>query len=212
MQLSGSLLDHLGGLEKNNLSNLVQHLGQNDEPEHDYPTSYYYNTEEFISQIPKDESIFSVITLNIECLSAKFDKLCAFLQVLSNANIHPSAITIQETWLPENFNYSLYSIPGYNAIYQGYICGKKGGLITYVEDRFIINKRNIYTPSRHWEGLFVDIMHDNLPKKITLGNIYRPPRDNNSNRQIDYFLEPISSILELVSNEKSNVLWCGTLT
>ena len=125
MQSSGSLLDHLGGLEKNNLSDILYHLGQNKEPEHDYPTSYYFDTDEFISQIPKKESIFSVISLNIQCLSAKFDQLCAFLQLLSNANIHISVITIQETWLPENFDYSLYSIPGYNAIYQGYICGKK---------------------------------------------------------------------------------------
>ena len=74
----------------------------------------------------KTTQFFSVISLNIECLSAKFDKLCAFLQVLSDSNIHFSAIAIQETWTPENFDYSFYySIPGYNAICQGYVCGKK---------------------------------------------------------------------------------------
>ena len=72
------------------------------------------------------------MTLNIECLSAKFDKLCAFIQVLSNSNVHFSAIAIQETWLSENCNYALYDIPGYNSIYQGYHCGRKGGLIIYV--------------------------------------------------------------------------------
>ena len=125
MESSTSLLDHLGGLDKNNLSNIIQHLGNNEEPEHNYPTSYYFDIEDYIAQIPKNDSIFSVLSLNIECLSAKFDKLCAFLQVLSDSNIHFSAIAIQETWIPENFDYSFYSIPGYNAIYQGYVCGKK---------------------------------------------------------------------------------------
>ena len=86
---------------------------------------------------------------------------------------------------------------------------KKGGLITYVEEKFTINKRNLYTPSIHWEGLFIDIMHDNLPQKITIGNIYRPPRDNNSNKQIEYFLVPISSIIEEIAKENSNVLCSG---
>ena len=211
MESSTSLLDHLGGLDKNNLSNIIQHLGNNEEPEHNYPTSYYFNIEDYISQIPKNDSIFSVISLNIECLSAKFDKLCAFLQILCDSNIRFSAIVIQETWLPENFDYSFYSIPGYNAIYQGYVCGKKGGLITYVEEKFTISRRNLYTHSRHWEGLFIDIMHDNLSKKIILGNIYRPPRDNNSNKQIDLFLEPMSSILEDISKENSNIICIGNM-
>ena len=70
MQSSAPLLDHLGGLEKNNLSAILQHVGQNDEPEHAYPTSYYFDTDEFISQIPKNDTIFSVMTLNVE--SGKF--------------------------------------------------------------------------------------------------------------------------------------------
>ena len=80
---------------------------------------------------------------------------------------------------------------------------------TYVEDKFIVSKRDLYTPSKHWEGLFINIMHENLTKEIILGNIYRPPRDNNSNKQIKYFLEPMSSIIELISKENSNVICCG---
>ena len=112
------------------------------------------------------------MTLNIECLSAKFDKLCAFIQVLSNSNVHLSAIAIQETWLSENCNYALYDIPGYNSIYQGYHCGRKGGLIIYVPDKFITSKRDLYSPSRHWEGLVIDIAHDDLPKKKLHYSIY----------------------------------------
>ena len=208
MQTSHTLLQHVGGIDENNLNTILQHLGRNDEPDHSYPTSYYVDTDAFVSQIPKSESVFSMLTLNIQCLSAKFDKLCAFLQELSNANIHFSAIAIQETWLPENFNYALYDIPGYNAISQGYICGKKGGLIIYLQEKFTYSQRNIYTPSKHWESLIIDVMHDDLLKKITLANIYRPPRENNSNRSIDNFLEPMASIIEILSRENSTLL-CG---
>ena len=166
MQSSNSLLDHLGGLDKNNLSNILHHLGHNKEIEHSYPTSYYFDIEGFISQIPKNDSIFSVISLNIECLSAKFDRLSAFLQILSDSNALPSAFTIQESWLPADFDYSFYSLPGYNIIHRGYVCGKKGGLVTYIDEKFTINKRNLYNHSKHWEGLFIDIMHESLPKKL----------------------------------------------
>ena len=209
MTLSSSLLENVGGLDRNNLSTIIQHLGISDELEHSYPTSEYLDIDAFISQMPKTESIFSIFTLNIECLSAKFDKICALLQVLSDSNIYFSAIAIQETWLPENFDYSLYTIPGYNAIHHGYTCGKKGGLITYVNERFTISKRDLYKTSNHWEGLIIDIMHDDLPKKITLANIYRPPRDNNSNKSVQYFLEPMSTLIETISNENSLFFCCG---
>ena len=53
MQSSGSLLDHLGGLEKNNLSTILHHLEHNKETEHSYLTSHYFDIDGFISQIPK---------------------------------------------------------------------------------------------------------------------------------------------------------------
>ena len=113
------------------------------------------------------------LTLNIECLSAKFNHFCAFLQELSNANFHFSAITIQETWLSKEFNFSLYDIPGYTAIYQGYICGKKGGLVTYVQDKFTTSIRDLYEPSKHWESLIINTMHNYLPNEITIANIVK---------------------------------------
>ena len=58
MQLSNSLLDHLGGLDINNLSTILQHADINDEVEHHYPTSHYVNVDTFITQMPKIESIF----------------------------------------------------------------------------------------------------------------------------------------------------------
>ena len=86
---------------------------------------------------------------------------------------------------------------------------KKGGLITYVLESFSITKRDLYLASEHWEGLTIDIMHDYLPKKVTLSNIYRPPRDNNSNRSVEKFLEPMASLVEKLSRENSFFFCCG---
>ena len=49
-------------------------------------------------------------------------------------------------------------------------------------------ERNIYTRSGTWEGLFFDITSDNYVNEITLGNIYRPPKDNNNNTNIETFI------------------------
>ena len=52
-----------------------------------------------------------------------------------------------------------------------------------------------------WEGFFFNISSDNI-KTLTLGNIYRPPRDNNSNTNIEFFYwnsDPLFSYLVMKS-------------
>ncbi len=140
------------------------------------------------------QSKFTLLSLNVECLSAKFDKLVAFISILTDNKIQFDAINLQETWLPDadKTNYSLFELPGYKLIPQGYRCGRKGGLITYLREHYTYTIRNDYKNSNHWEGLFIDITSESLTKKLTLGNIYRPPRDNYSNHSIDNFLLPIA--------------------
>ena len=209
MQASSEVLGHVGGFEKNNLDAILKLLDQNEEQEHSYPPSYYVDIDEFISKIPQNEATFPILTLNIQCLSAKFDNLCAFLHELSNHSFFFGAICIQETWLPGNFDYDLFQIPGYQTISQGYICGQKGGLIIYLQDHFTYTKRDLYVHSQHWEGLFIDVHHDDLSEKVTIANVYRPPRDNNSNKSIKNFLDPITPIITQLTRENSNLHICG---
>ena len=54
--------------------------------------------------------------------------------------------------------------------------------------------------------------HENniiLPSKITLANIYRPPRDKNSNASVDRFLAPFSEIFNRLSRENSTLITGG---
>ena len=59
-------------------------------------------------------------------------------------------------------------------------CSGHGGLIVYIHDRHQFEVRNLCPESRIWESLFIDIYGTDLKKAITLGNIYRPPKENNS--------------------------------
>ncbi len=69
--------------------------------------------------------------------------------------------------------------------------------------------RKVYKESKHWEGLFIDVTSENLQRKITIANIYRPPRDNYSNISIDNFLRPITKIINVMKNENSTLIWVG---
>ena len=210
MQSSDEILKNVGGLEKNNLDAILKHLDKNEDQEHSYPISHYVDIDKFTSKIPQTENAFPILSLNIECLSAKFDNLCAFLHELSNHEFYFSAICIQETWLPDNFDYDLFKIPGYQTIPQGYKCGKKGGLLIYLQDHFTYTKREkLYVTSKHWEGLFIDVSHGDLAGKITIANIYRPPRNNNSNTSITNFLDPITPIVTQLGQENSTLQFCG---
>ena len=91
-----------------------------------------------------------------------------------------SAICRHESWLSEDSDLSQYHIPNHNIINQGTNCSGDGGLIIYVHERYQYNIRNLYESSAIWKGLFLDNYGANLKEHITIGNIYRPPKLNNT--------------------------------
>ena len=209
---SKELLNKYGGLDKHNLNSTLEHSFKNEDSEEIFTTSLYYDTDIFIATIKKCSNDFIMLSMNIECLNAKFDKLCTFLRMLADENIFFSAIALQECWLSKDVDINQFTIPGYHTpIWQEQHCGRKGGLVTYVLDKYEkpIARKELYTPSKWWEGLFIDIKHETIPNKITIGNIYRPPRDNYSNSSIDQFLTPMKTILSSLTKEKSSLLLGG---
>ena len=200
----------MGGVEDNNLKNILEYFDLSKEESHEhFITSNYYDFDGSIRILSQQNSNFNILTLNIEGLNAKFNNFTAFVKMLSEKNIEFDAITLQETWLAENSNVDIFSIPGYNLIHQGYKCGRKGGLVIYLKDMYTYSIHGIYKESQHWEGLFIDILGDNLTCKVTIANIYRPPRDNNSNTSIDNFLGPLKETLKSLKRGKSTVIFAG---
>ena len=62
--------------------------------------------------------------------------------------------------------------------------------------------------SNIWEGQFIEIFVDSMrPKKIILGNIYRPPRDINENYR--QFIDEFTTVLAKLERSHSDVIIAG---
>ena len=210
------LLENLGGVTRNDLNSILKNNNENDDPIETYDQSDYYDIDSLVNVLQKDDQKFCTLSLNMESLHSKFSQLNVFLESLNEQKCQIDALLLQETWLTdkqcEENALNIYNIPGYQAVPLGRKCGRKGGLIIYLRECFSYTRRDLYTTSTHWEGLFIDVTKKNnikLPNKITLANIYRPPRGNNSNTSIDNFLSPFSNIFNTLSRENSTLITGG---
>ena len=82
-------------------------------------------------------------------------------------------------------------------------------LVFIYDDRFDVTVTKIVNNSTIWDGLFLELSHDCLQNKVTIGNIYKPPRDNNNVRNITTFREELEPILQELSATNNEVLICG---
>ena len=73
----------------------------------------------------------------------------------------------------------------------------------YLNENYNYEKRNLYTNSNIWEGLFIDINGGNLCRTFTIGNIYRPPHDNNNNVNVQQFISELSPIIAILRSENT---------
>ena len=104
---------------------------------------------------------------------------------------------------------SIIQLPDYLLIQQSKICCGHGGLIIYLHNTLSYELRHIYTRSDTWEGLFIDITSDNFVNKITLGNTYRPPKDNNNNTNIETFINELAPLINRFGKEKTTNIIVG---
>ena len=214
--IANDLLENLGGADSNDLNSVLKTNNENDDFIDTYERSNYYEIASLGTLLPRNEQKFYTLSLNIESLKSKFNQLTLFLESMNEQKCQVDAIFLQETWLSEKQcevdALQIYDIPGYHLVPLGSRCGRKGGLIIYLRDCYSFKLRNLYTTSTHWEGLFIDVTEKHnikLPNKITLSNIYRPPRGNNSNPSIDNFLLPFSKIFNVLSRENSTLITGG---
>ena len=131
----------------------------------------YIELSDITSIIKDDGKDFTMLTLNIQTISAKFDNLYPVINNLSSMGLYFGAICLQETWLSSDADVSLLHIPGYKLIHQGSRCTRHGGLVIYLHEQYTYKLRNMYTRSDIWEGIFIDVSGHNLHRPITIGNI-----------------------------------------
>ena len=61
----------------------------------------------------------------------------------------------------------------------------------YLREEFSNDIKFIQCDSELWDGMFIDIQVENFDGKLTIGNIYRPPKDN-SNACVENCLNKLS--------------------
>ena len=204
--------DFLEQYEGTDVNNLINTLRLNDDNNEIATLKYspYMDLNTIKKHLHENENLFTVFSLNAECINAKFAELHVLIDDLNAEHCTFCAICIQETWLNDNDDASMYSIPGYNMIHQGKICCGHGGLIIYLNDKYIHTvRKDIYKDSTVWEGLFIDIGGETVSKKITLGNIYKPPKNNNNNPNITTFINEFSPLLHTLSHEDCYSILAG---
>ena len=193
----------------NDLNNVLRYFV--DDPNNKvrtYSDSLYIpteNVENISSQYPNN---FSVFSLNIQSLNSKFDSLLAFLSHLDEKGYNFDAICLQETWLSPKCDTSLFNIPGYHLTYQGKTCSQHSGLISYLLVKFSCSIKDIQVKSELWDEQFIDIYGENLTGKITVGNIYRPPRSNNNNVTLRKFISEIEPVISNIAHKNN----CSIIT
>ena len=204
------LLREFGGRDKNDLNKILensQHDSENPISLRSFSPYMYY--DDLKNYLKNNINGFSVLSLNIQNIFSKFDTFYPVIKKLNAENLFFSAICLQECWLGENDVTSIIQLPDYKLIHQSKICCGHGGLIIYLHNTLSYEPRNIYTRSDTWEGLFIDITSVNLSNKITLGNIYRPPKDNNNNTNIETFINELAPLINIFGKEKTTNIIVG---
>ena len=190
----------LAGTE-NDLNHILSTFVESEHEIENFCDSRYIELSDITSIIKDDGKDFTILTLNIQSINAKFDNLYPVINNLSSMGLYFGAICLQETWLSSDADVSLLHIPGYKLIHQGSRCTRHGGLVIYLHEQYTYKLRNMYKRSDIWEGLFIDVSGHNLHRPITIGNIYRPPHNNNNNANIEKFIEEMSPIINTLQKE-----------
>ena len=202
------ILKNFGGTYINSLNNILQEI-ENDYEVDTIGSSHYYSPDNLPSEIQDKSSQLLAISLNAQSILAKFGSFDVMLKILNEKDIVPDVILIQESWLKSDELVHLVQIEGYTCINQGYKCSRHGGLITYIKSKFSTKILDICPDSQIWEGLFVEISSDDDNKKVIVGNIYKPPRDNNNYQNIQNFISEFDPVLTYLNNSKAELIIGG---
>ena len=195
------ILRNIGGKSNKNLNEILNYFTDTDFEIGTFSESPYIDIDFFkwTTDTTHKEKL-SALSVNTQIINAKFDKLLTFFTYLNENNLMCSAICIQESWLKQGQDISLFQIPGYNLINQ-----PKVSLI-WKKNTHV---RRIYTSSDIWECTFIDVFHEYTNKKITIGVIYRLPRNNNSNLTIENFIQQINSMISKLLKKNLHGIFTG---
>ena len=102
-------------------------------------------------------------------------------------------ICLQECWVGNNSDKSVFEISNYNMIFKGKTASAKGGLVTYIHKTLEFEERDIGNDRSMWEGQFLKVSNSRK-KNVRILNLYRPPRE--SSNFINAFIDDFRSCLD----------------
>jgi hypothetical protein len=208
--LEDKILQHHGGVAKNDLNLILQKYSDDDDninmTSH---SSSYQSLDGLVDKFSNLSDYFLAMSLNCQSLSAKYDQLLILVNHLLQKNIKVGALCLQETWLREESDMSLFHIPNYNYIAQGKYSSEHGGLLVYLHNTLSYQKYKLPIKPSIWECMIIKIFSDNNEKDIYLVNIYRPPKANYSSETIHDFIAELSRIMYDICNSNSIIIMLG---
>ena len=170
--------------------------------------SAYYGETEFSKLLSKKAGL-TILSVNIQCINTKFDDFESFINRMNLTN-SISVICLQECWLKETDNISMFNLTDYNLVSLPRSCCGHGGLMIYVHNQFKCTpiNHNIMKKATDWEYLCVEISHQkHNAKKYIISNIYRKPGEELD--EFNVFLEEFTSFIIFIKNQNRPSYLCG---
>jgi exonuclease III len=122
-----------------------------------YQHSRYYNNEEFIQLMQNSTSPFTLLTLNCQSLNAKFQDLQIYVENYAEVGCPLSVICLQETWLSDNSDTSLFQMENYTLLSKGKSCSVHGGTAIYIHNSYAFNELKPDITSELYDGQFIEV-------------------------------------------------------
>lgn len=142
-------------------------------------SSKYISDIDELSPILAGRNSFSIFSSNIQSMNTSFSEIKLFVQALQNIKFNFSVLCFQECYVSNDYSFN-YDIPGYTTFLTTATCSRNGGLLTYVHEAFDAQFLVDSVPVNPdlWESHFVCIKSETLTNSVIVGNVYRPPRDD----------------------------------
>ena len=126
---TSDILQQYGGVEANTLEKIAGSFSDDNDEIDINNHSYYYSPFELPAFV-NDETLtdIKILSLNSECLNAKFPQRQIFISIWAEKGIFFDIICLHETWMKAGTDTSLFQLNGYHMINQFCCCSDNRGL------------------------------------------------------------------------------------
>ena len=172
----------------------------------------YYEEPHFLNKF-KDCKSLSLLSLNIQSISSKFNEFNTFISDLQRSNFKFDFIALQELWYVNDPG--IFNLPNYHCLIHNSRNTRQGGGVGFFINKSF-NFNILHNLSLIIDGIFESLVIsvDVGPKQIILASIYRPntPCTNlTSNEQLLSFNDELLKLMDHLGNLKKPIYISGDM-